>query len=184
MSTIEQFPVPPPGMELDIRQASSEEHADPPCLQYRKAGYDDVSLAGGASCVASARLPAARRIRVSSGAPDRSRGAENICGIMVEYWDDTSTAIAGQWINEIGAFDLGSDETLIEIKVWSLLQDENERIIGRGYSSKVNGLCFITSSGRKGEFLSGGAHTTSTTYCGTPFEELVRLRPFRAPYAS
>lgn len=126
---------------------------------------------GNGACIVSVNLLAARRIRVSSGAPDRPRRSDHLSGIMVEYWDDPKCAVAGQWINEVASFDLSEVEALVEVTVWTAYVRENPEPPG-----KVVGLAFTTSSGRKTRFPSQMIpRSEATVYRRTPHEELVSI---------
>lgn len=131
-----------------------------------------VDLAEG-SCVTLAALLGARRIRVSSGAAGRSRGPGVISGVMVEYGDGASPAIAGQWIRETGSLELGPGEAVVQIDVLGESPNGDTRNYG-----KLAGLVFGTTLGRRVVFH--GTPQISTKYAehrATPLEDLVRLPP-------
>lgn len=126
---------------------------------------------GNGACIVSVSLLSARRIRVSSGAPNRPRRPEHISGVMVEYWDDPKCAVAGQWINEVASFDLPEGETLVELTVWTAYVKEHPEPPG-----KVVGMAFTASSGRRVQFPSQMIpRSEATTYRRTPHEELVSV---------
>ncbi|CAH0046370.1 unnamed protein product [Clonostachys solani] len=127
-------------------------------------------LGSEGSCFGAASLRGIKRVRVSSGLPGRSRSPENISGLWIEYirGDDV---ILGQWIHEVGSFDLTPTESLTHVSVWSTLEAETPlRMESFG---RVIGIKFITSSGQQHEFRTDSSlPCISMHWRSTPYEEL------------
>lgn len=112
-----------------------------------------------------------KRIRVSSGLRGRSRSAKYISGLWIEYYQGDDVVL-GQWIHEVGSFDLVPAESLTHIKVWSTL--ETETPLRMESFGKVVGIQFVTSSGRRRNFRIYSQHPFIYMHWrSTPYEELV-----------
>ncbi|CAH0022742.1 unnamed protein product [Clonostachys rhizophaga] len=127
-------------------------------------------LGSGGSCFGGASLRGIKRIRVSSGLRGRSRSAKNISGLWIEYYQGDDVVL-GQWIHEVGSFDLASAESLTHIRVWSTL--ETETPLRMESFGKVVGIGFITSFGRQRNFRIHSQHDfIHMHWRSTPYEEL------------
>ncbi|CAG9986365.1 unnamed protein product [Clonostachys byssicola] len=127
-------------------------------------------LGSGGSCSGGASLRWIKRIRVSSGLPGRSRSTKNISGLWIEYYQGEDVVL-GQWIHEVGSFDLASGEYLTHIEVWSTLESQTPLRMEK--FGKVVGIEFITSSGRNRKFEIPSQHQCiSMHWRATPYEEL------------
>jgi len=129
-------------------------------------------LRRGGSCFGRASLVGVRQVRVSSGDFDRSRHAGHISGLWIDYWDDREAVIVGQWMREIGGFELEQDEVFTEIRTWS--SDDIRFSTPAEKFGQIFGICFMTSSGKRAEFNQGGLERGVTMrYQATPWEEIV-----------
>ncbi|KAK7212462.1 hypothetical protein V2G26_019640 [Clonostachys chloroleuca] len=127
-------------------------------------------LGSGGSCFGGASLRGIKRIRVSSGLRGRSRSAKYISGLWIEYYQGDDVVL-GQWIHEVGSFDLVPAESLTHIKVWSTL--ETETPLRMESFGKVVGIQFVTSSGRRRNFRIYSQHPFIYMHWrSTPYEEL------------
>ncbi|KAH7320763.1 hypothetical protein B0I35DRAFT_510591 [Stachybotrys elegans] len=126
------------------------------------------------ACFDAASLEGIRRVRVSAGLAGRSRLSEHVSGLWIEYHHGPPV-ILGQWIRDIGGFDLMTTERLVKISVWSSQEaasmSESERY------GKTVGLEFASSSGQKFRFYPGALRDDilEMHYEISPYEELASM---------
>lgn len=78
-----------------------------------------------------ASLIAVKRIQASIGLPGRSRNSSRISGLKLDYHDQRSSAVVGQWMNACGSFELAPSEEIRGLMIW---------LIGSGESPEIRGL--------------------------------------------
>ncbi|VUC36994.1 unnamed protein product [Clonostachys rosea] len=133
-------------------------------------------LRSGGSCSGAASLQGIKRVRVSSGLRGRSRSPGHISGLWIEYYQGDDVVL-GQWIHEVGSFDLTQTEYLTHVSVWSTLESGTNCIMEFGTEEdrfgKVTGIKFITSAGQRYEFVNDSNHPCIYMHWrSTPYEEL------------
>ncbi|KAL2859411.1 hypothetical protein BJX68DRAFT_261852 [Aspergillus pseudodeflectus] len=77
-----------------------------------------------------APLAALKRITSSIGIPGLSRSEKAICGMKLEYHDNTPTVILGQWFQEHTAYDVLTGETVRSLGVYYWHGTEEKRLNG------------------------------------------------------
>lgn len=131
------------------------------------------SFLGSNTVQTTASLSNVRRVRISSGADDRSRLSEHISGLWLEYHDTQRPCIIGQWINESDNFELSPGTELTEISIWS--SDERKSLQGQPELGKIIALQFLLSSGQLWSFgQTDLADSLRLTFRANIFEKLVR----------
>lgn len=88
-----------------------------------------------------------------------------ISGLWIDYHGATQPTIVGQWLAEVGSFDLGEAEKITEISTW-VSRDRRESIDGPQLG-RIVAISISTSLQRSSEFV------------GTKKEGAMRLK-FRA----
>jgi len=125
-------------------------------------------------CVTSGSLRYVRRIRLSAGAPGRSRTSRHVSGLLFEYHNSERDSIVGQWFEEIDSMELGNGDYVVHIRVW-YTQEAHPQNTLRENNGKVVGITLSTLRGvSKQKLLEEPKDLLCLDYYANPLEEMVR----------
>lgn len=115
-----------------------------------------------------ASLDGVRRIQVAIGAPDHSRSPSCISGIKLDYYNQRSPAIVGQWIQGHDLCELHDDEHVSSMAFWL------------SSARNIVAIRVCTTNGRSKMFLCPGCQVSLDTcdkqeYESGDYEQLVGI---------
>jgi hypothetical protein len=124
------------------------------------------------TCLTRATLANIRRIRISMGKPHRSRGSNNVSGIMIEYLDDSiGSIVLGQWMEEAGVLEMVPGEKLTQISAWAWTANQSLDL-----PAKLVGISLRTSKGQHWQVCTRKMDGPPNMHYETsPFDELVSI---------
>ncbi|RWQ95132.1 hypothetical protein C8Q69DRAFT_445078 [Paecilomyces variotii] len=128
----------------------------------------------GCTASTAASLEGARRIRFSCGSPSRTRRADEVSGLWLDYFDSRPSEIVGQWISDIDCMDIEPNEKITEVSIW-LTKDNSSWLfqhLGRVVRIVVRTSHMQSKDVHVSEFLSAGDFTV-LRFPGNQFEKLV-----------
>ena len=123
----------------------------------------------------------ARSIRFSTGDEGRCRTRQDLCGMLIQFWDIDHALVLGQWIRELEdtRIELQQGEQLTELGVWySRASAVSVPKRSADNDSRVAGIRVATSRGQQREVhVSHASPTFVFCYRQNMFEEIVRFPP-------
>ncbi|CAH0035401.1 unnamed protein product [Clonostachys rhizophaga] len=132
---------------------------------------------GEGSCLTTASLEWARRIRISGGTDGSCRSRNHISGLWIEYYKDRRDVVIGQWIKETACVSLQPNERIVDVTIWSTMDVklpfpmlELGKISGIefGFATRRNRFKLRQMSPELGD-------QTCVRYVATPFEDITSI---------
>lgn len=133
------------------------------------------------ACTSGVELRQVRSIRFSTGDDGHCRSGDNLCGILIRFWDTDHPLILGQWIKEIEGtcIELQQGEMVVEIGIW-YTQVKSSGMAPRSNNNygRVAGIRLVSSKGQRREVRLGNTSAMLfVQYRRNPFEEIVSVCP-------
>ncbi|KAI1462915.1 uncharacterized protein F4812DRAFT_448723 [Daldinia caldariorum] len=79
---------------------------------------EDMLTYSGGFAITTAVLSRLRKVRVSVGDMEETGSPRRITGLWLEYYDCAIPIIVGQWVNEIGSFEIPLGDRISEVITW------------------------------------------------------------------
>ncbi|KAI9147449.1 hypothetical protein HJFPF1_12470 [Paramyrothecium foliicola] len=116
--------------------------------------YRDASTSG-------VNLDQVQCVHFSRGADGHSRLPDNICGMLVEFWDSSHPLILGQWVEKVdgASIQFQQGERIVEIGIWYMQEDPRlSAPRTQNNCGRVAGIRVTTSNGQRKECRFTGAN--------------------------
>lgn len=136
-----------------------------------------VSGGGRGLCMTTVYLSDVKNIRISSGLNGHTREPGHISGLWFDFWGSDQSLIVGQWINQVGLFEVAAEEQIANLVICRSPPVYVSSVTGpKLLDSRVTGLRLVTSGGAKKELqLSTADNISEEHYSTNPAEALVGL---------
>lgn len=140
---------------------------------------------GEGSCLTTASLEWARRIRISGGADGCCRSRNHISGLWIEYYDGRRDVIIGQWIKETAHVSLEPNERIVDVTIWSTMDVKIPFPMQELELGKISGIEFGFTARRHRfklrQMSPEMGDQTCVQYLATPFEDTVSNQTVHQP---
>jgi hypothetical protein len=127
-------------------------------------------------CFTSVVLSNVRRVGLSTGMPEQTRGVNHISGLCFEFWGSTRCIYVGQWFREVDHLKLNRGERISSFTFWES-QESGMANRQRENSDRITGIRIKTTgdSGNDVETCFGNqCDMLSYSFTDKPYEKLVR----------
>ncbi|KAF5019673.1 hypothetical protein F66182_8302 [Fusarium sp. NRRL 66182] len=135
------------------------------------------ALQNSNGCFSSVILSDIRRVAVSIGMPDQTRGASHIAGLCFEFWSSNKPVYVGQWYHEVSCLHLKPGERITGFTFWQQ-QESSPNSSQRENSGRIAGIGISkTGAGQRELKLQFGDEDDMLSYSFTenPYEKLAGL---------
>ncbi|KAI1800897.1 hypothetical protein F4811DRAFT_564415 [Daldinia bambusicola] len=103
--------------QLLLPEKSCVTHYVPITSETLSSAEDMLTYPGGFA-ITTADLSCLRKVRVSVGHIEEIGSPRRITGLWLEYYDSAIPIIVGQWVNEIGSFEIPLGDRISEVITW------------------------------------------------------------------